>query len=79
MTTFIEAVRNKETSLDQIDEWVDRWHHGEGGGMPLRDFLGMSKDQYAEWVLNPAALASFVEADDQHPAVTAWSSDGLEK
>lgn len=38
-------------SAGDYDELIDRWHNGAGNGMPLHTFLGMSWDQYAEWVM----------------------------
>lgn len=61
MTTFIEAVRGKTATPEQVDDWVDRWHNGEGDGLTLRQFLGLTEQQYAEWMRNPAVLASFID------------------
>lgn len=32
-----------------IDDLVDRWHAGDGGGASLREFLGMTPAAYDEW------------------------------
>jgi hypothetical protein len=39
-------------SPDQLDDLTDRWHAGEGGGQSLREFLGMSRIEYAAYVLH---------------------------
>jgi hypothetical protein len=33
-----------------LDDLVDRWHEGDGLGMELREYLGMSWDEYCRWV-----------------------------
>ena len=60
VTTFLESVRSGAASLDQVDDWIDRWHKGEGEGLELRQFLGMTTPQYAEWMRNPSALMTMV-------------------
>jgi hypothetical protein len=29
---------------------VEKWHDGAGGGKPLSEYLGLSRDPYAAWV-----------------------------
>ena len=39
---------------DDIDDLVDTWHAG-GTGMPLHEFLGLTREEYAHWVEQPDA------------------------
>jgi hypothetical protein len=60
---------------DELDAKVEAWHNGAGEGKPLHEFLGMTWEQYAEWVSNPAGAALRPAA---HPV--AWANeDGLER
>lgn len=34
---------------EAIDDLVDRWHVGEGDGLTLAEWLGMSGPDYALW------------------------------
>lgn len=34
-----------------IDDLIDEWHDGGGFDIDLPDFLGMTKGQYARWVM----------------------------
>lgn len=52
---FLGAVRWGQATLDEIDDWVDGWHHGPGL-FPLSIHLGMTLGQYARWVEDPDAL-----------------------
>jgi hypothetical protein len=39
-------------SLEQLDDLTERWHAGEGEGRTLREFLGLTRNQYAAWVVS---------------------------
>lgn len=34
---------------EELDDLVDAWHDGEGAGMSLMDFLGMTKEEYQDF------------------------------
>jgi hypothetical protein len=36
-----------------MEDLVEHWHNGEGDGQPLHEFLGMTWEQYADWVEHP--------------------------
>lgn len=40
----------------EVDDFVERWHSGEGKGAELREFLGMSTIEYARWMKDASAL-----------------------
>lgn len=42
-----------------IDDWVERWHAGPSG-TTLPAFLGMTEEEYANWVLAPSALEHII-------------------
>lgn len=60
---FTEAVLAGEANIDDIDDYVDRWHRGIDhiDLVPLWLYLGMSRRQYARWVEDPDSLAGTVE------------------
>ena len=39
--------------FEQINDYVDRWHNGEGGKVKLSKFLGLTDDQYKAYCSNP--------------------------
>ena len=47
--TFIDLVLAGKASLEDIDDWVRRWHCGETL-LELRDWLGMTEQQYGLWL-----------------------------
>lgn len=42
-----------------IDDWVERWHTSDTG-MQLHEYLGMTWEEYGNWVAAPAALEHIV-------------------
>lgn len=60
MQTFLEAWAAGEAVPDDVDDWVDRWHHAgtdsEIGRLPLHGYLGLTWSQYQDWVEHPAWL-----------------------
>lgn len=58
--TFMEKCLAGEVDLDEIGDFVGAWHEGAGPGLELREFLGMTKDEYALWVEQPQFLPAIV-------------------
>lgn len=59
--TFIDDVVAGRATVDQIDDYVHTWHES-GDDRDLHDALGMSWDEYGDWVADPDALGRIVEA-----------------
>lgn len=38
---------------EEFDELVDAWHNAPEDGISLHTFLGMSWEEYAEWLQDP--------------------------
>lgn len=69
--TFVEAYLKGEADLDDIDDWVDRWHDTKfRGKVPsLDDYLGFTPDEGKLWVEKPASLGAIVAAHKLHTTV----------
>jgi hypothetical protein len=39
-----------EAIEDHLLDLVDEWHAGHGKGQPLHEYLGMTQDQYDQWM-----------------------------
>ena len=51
MTKFMRG----EASADQIDDYIDAWHRSRSK-LLLPAYLGMTKEEYAAWLEDPAFL-----------------------
>ena len=61
MSNFIQNCLNGNALLDEIDDYIDRWHSGDSD-MPLHTYLGMSREEYASWIESPDNLIYIVAA-----------------
>ena len=61
MSNFIEMCLSGEALLDEIDDFVDEWHEGDGT-VTLHRFLGMTRSEYALWVNDSGVLPFIVVA-----------------
>lgn len=61
--TYMEAILNNKALLTDIDDYVERWHNNEAPKkyVELRDYLGMTKEDYALWVMHPNKLIDIIE------------------
>lgn len=49
---FMEMLRRKLVTWDDIDDFIDLWHQGYSD-CSISEFLGMSQEEYFLWVMNP--------------------------
>lgn len=61
MYNFIQNCLTGDALLDEIDDYIDKWHDGDSD-LPLHDYLGMSRDEYAAWIELPSNLTYIVAA-----------------
>jgi len=59
MSNFILMCIEGEAMIDEIDDFVDKWHDSEDDG-ELYDYLGLTKGEYALWVKSPDMLPFIV-------------------
>jgi hypothetical protein len=63
VASFIDLCLQGAASPEQIDSYVSQWHAGKIAlDIELRDFLGMSRQEYAEWLRDANALHSIIAA-----------------
>lgn len=61
MNTFLEQARAGTVGAADVDDFVERWHEGEGEGT-LREFLGLTVEEYGRWLREPSALNEIIGA-----------------
>ncbi|OUC77283.1 hypothetical protein [Gordonia lacunae] len=60
--TFIDACLQGVATPADIDDWVDRWHAGEGPDLTLGEFLGFTPDEGKMWAEDPTCLDEIINA-----------------
>ncbi len=53
--TFMQLYRQGKATADQINDYIDEWHKSKGTET-IHEFLGMTKDEYCQWLKNPDYL-----------------------
>ena len=57
---FIDACLAGMTTPETVDNWVEVWHRGDIGG-ELHEALGMTREEYFNWVSAPSCLPLIIE------------------
>jgi hypothetical protein len=55
MSDFVDQCLAGEVAAEEIDDFVTAWHEGDDG-RPIHQFLGLTPEEYAVWVEQPASL-----------------------
>lgn len=58
---YMDQVLAGTAQLDNIDDFVSAWHDSKTDTQPLSDFLGMTREEYQNWVADPDTLPHIVE------------------
>jgi hypothetical protein len=59
--TFIDLYILGQARPEDISESIDTWHSGSGD-QPIYDYLGMTEEEYSEWLRDPDVLPHIVRA-----------------
>ena len=58
--TFVDAVLAGLASLDQVDDWIERWHTSDTGDTELHDFLGLEETEMESWMQSGETLEQII-------------------
>lgn len=72
MSNFINDCLNGDALLSDIDSIVDDWHDGKApSGISLREFLGMTEEEYVLWMKDPENINFIIHARQRGMPVEA--------
>ena len=60
-SSFVEKCVRGEAKVEEIDEYVERWHR-RSTDENIATFLGMSDEEYSYWLRDPDVLPYIVTA-----------------
>lgn len=61
--SFIDLCLKGDLLIEEIDDYVEDWHEGRDGlDQELHEFLGMTLDEYSEWMRYPSILSYILAA-----------------
>lgn len=47
---FHELYLEGKVTIDDIDDFIENWHNGDGEGLELHEYLGLTEEQYSHFV-----------------------------
>ena len=56
---FIKKVLNNKAQMDEIDDYVGRWHQSSSR-LELHEYLGFTLQDYAKWVQDPKSIEKII-------------------
>ncbi|MCC2608002.1 hypothetical protein [Planctobacterium marinum] len=59
---FIDLCLSGEAFLDEIDDYVDKWHEDEESPQELHEYLGMTEKEYGYWICKPSLLPFIISS-----------------
>lgn len=57
---FVELYLKGSVPACDIDKFVEAWHEWEVTDLDLHEYLGLSWDEYTEWVFHPSKLSEIL-------------------
>jgi hypothetical protein len=65
--SFMVALLDGKARIDEMDDYVQRWHDGaHKDGQTLREFLGMTADEYQLCLHSASVLTGVLAARRAH-------------
>lgn len=71
---YIELCENGELLLDDIDDYVDKWHESDSD-QSLFEYLGMTQQEYILWVHDPDILSFIITSRTQGRSIDDVMND----
>jgi hypothetical protein len=59
--TFRDKLIAGDVTIRDIDDFIDTWH-ASSQNCPLHEFLGLSQEEYAEWLKDSASLTKLCQS-----------------
>jgi hypothetical protein len=80
--SFFDLYSQGHAMADEIDDFIDRWHEdaaSKATSLRLHEFLGLTRDEYEIWVLDPDALPHILIARREGRPLTEVMNDYLDE
>lgn len=61
VSNFIADCITGRTTSDKIEDYIIRWHDGSGKGLRVYEFLGITEQEYFDWLSGTRSVENIVE------------------
>jgi hypothetical protein len=78
MSSFIDLALSGNALVEEINDYVDRWHDSTTPVPPLDVYLGMTPEEYVLWVESTANLPYIIAARRAGTSVAEFNSHHTE-
>lgn len=68
MSNFIQDCLNADAILEEIDDYVEKWHNSIQD-VTVHEFLGMTEEEYFLWVDNDFMLKFIIKAHQENKSI----------
>ena len=65
MYSFVQRYLDGTAKLSDIDDWIDQWHSDSSCAMDLHEYLGLTKQEYIDWLAHPDELDRILATHNQ--------------
>ena len=60
--TFVQAFLDGEVKEFDVNDWVEYWHDEYNGNAKLNEHLGLTEEEYKDWVEGPKSIGTIIKA-----------------
>jgi len=60
-TNFVDDCLKGISTVDQIDDYIEKWHLGDGKDKSLYEYLGLTRKEYSQWIRFSDVLNLIIE------------------
>lgn len=58
---FLDDYTHGKATVEEIEDYLDKWHEGNGYGVSAYEFLGLTKQEYFAWAEDPGKFKAAFE------------------
>lgn len=67
----MELLKQGKVRPEDIDDFIDKWHDEYTGNDTIEKYLGMTIQQYDDWVNNPDSINALYNSDARYEMTIA--------
>jgi hypothetical protein len=77
---FFDLFMDDQATRDDIDDFIDAWpDSGNNEQRPLHEFLGLTEEEYAVWMMDRRTLPEFALARPGGPSIESLITDRVRR
>ena len=74
MSNFIDDVINADAIMEEIDDYIEKWHNSDSD-LSVYEYLGMTEEEYYLWVKEDFYLKYIISAHEKNVSIKELLKD----